>query len=291
MCPFCLRETQVIRKGFFKKRAGGVAKVQRYLCRRCRRWFSDQTAALTYREKKPHINQPLFRMLATGISQRACAAFLGVQPVTIARKLVRQGRVARGHLRALAKSRPVSGPVVFDEMETFEHSKMKPLSIALAVEEKSRRILAVEVASMPAKGLLAAKSRRKYGYRPDHRPIALAAMCREVLRAHPRLARVKSDESPRYPRIVAKCFGNVVHETHKGRRGCVVGQGELKAIGRDPLFSLNHTAAMIRDNLKTMSRRTWCTCKRPDRLQYLMYIYAWRHQQRLDKVPLRRMSI
>jgi hypothetical protein len=49
-----------------------------------------------------------------------------------------------------------------------------------------------------------------------------------------------------------------------------VGQGELKRGGFDPLFSLNHTAAMFRDRLKRLSHRTWCTTKRPDRLQLLL---------------------
>ncbi len=35
------------------------------------------------------------------------------------------------------------------------------------------------------------------------------------------------------------------HQRFKGRRGCIVGQGELKVGGFDPLFSLNHTYAMI----------------------------------------------
>jgi hypothetical protein len=176
-------------------------------------------------------------------------------------------------------------------METAEHTKMKPLSIALAVEEGSRRIVAVEVASMPAKGLLAAKSRHKYGFRPDHRSIALAAICREMKQASPHLSLVKSDECPRYPSVVKKYLPGVSHETHKGRRACTVGQGELKAGGRDPLFCLNHTAAMYRDRLKTLSRRTWCTTKRPDRLQYLLYIYAWCHNQRLQAVRLRDVGL
>lgn len=291
MCPFCLVDTKVWRRGRFLRTAGHAARIQRYQCRRCRRWFSDQTVALTYREKKPHVNQRLFRMLATGVSQRACAAYLGIHPITVARKLVRQGRLARSHMRRLAEERPVAGTVVFDEMETSEHTKMKPLSIAIAVDETTRRILAIEVASMPAKGRLAAKSRLKYGWRPDHRHRALEAMCREILRACPDIKEVKSDACPRYPIIVKKHLPGVEHTTFISRRACVVGQGELKATGRDPLFSLNHTAAMVRDNTKTMSRRTWCTTKRPDRLQYLLYIYAWRHQQRLDKVPLRRMTI
>ncbi len=160
-CALFAQATRNLAPGLLPKTAGHAEKVQRYQCTRCRRWFSDQANKLSYREKKPQVNQPLFRMLATGVSQRACAAYLGIHRKTVARKAVRQGRAARAHLKALAVVRPVSGVVVFDEMETFEHSKMKPLSIALAVDEKSRRILAIQVASMPAKSLLAERSRKK----------------------------------------------------------------------------------------------------------------------------------
>ncbi len=54
-----------------------------------------------------------------------------------------------------------------------------------------------------------------------------------------------------------------------------------KAIGFDLLFSLNHTAAMCRDRIKRLSRRTWCTTKRPDRLQLLMDLYAWHRNEHL----------
>jgi hypothetical protein len=43
-----------------------------------------------------------------------------------------------------------------------------------------------------------------------------------------------------------------VHTTVKGRHGCVVGQGELKKIVFDPLFSFNHTAAMARANINRL---------------------------------------
>ena len=61
----------------------------------------------------------------------------------------------------------------------------------------------------------------------------------------------------------------------------MVGQGELKRGGFDPLFALNHTAAMYRDRIKRLSRRTWCTTKRADRLQLLVDLYAWHHNERL----------
>jgi hypothetical protein len=57
----------------------------------------------------------------------------------------------------------------FDDMETFEHTKLKPLSVTLAVQYQTRRILGFQVSQMPAKGLLAQKAFEKYGYREDKR--------------------------------------------------------------------------------------------------------------------------
>lgn len=283
MCPHCQDEAAVvIKKGFFARAVGRAERVQRYLCKDCGRGFSAQTGTLTYRERKPHVDQPLARLLASGLAQRRAAAILGIHPVTVARKLCRLGALARQRRLADNVAHPTSRTVVFDEMETFEHSKCKPLSMALAVEEDTRRILAVEVARMPAKGKLAAVSRKRYGKRRDDRPKALAEMGRQIRLATPvPPATLKSDACPRYPGWVKRAFPTSQHVTYKGRRGCVVGQGELKAGGFDPLFSLNHTAAMLRDRLKRLSRRTWCTTKRPDRLQLLMDLYAWHHNETL----------
>ena len=136
---------------------------------------------------------------------------------------------------------------------------------------------------MPAKGRLAAISIKKYGYRKDRRRHGLSYILERVATvAAPNLT-VKSDQCPRYPKAVRKHLPGSVHVAYKGRRGCVVGQGELKAGGFDPLFSLNHTCAMYRDNLKRLSRRTWCTTKRPDRLQCLVAIYACVHNAIIEQ--------
>jgi hypothetical protein len=168
--------------------------------------------------------------------------------------------------------------VQFDEMETFEHTKCKPLSIGLIVEAKSRRILGLSVASMPANGPLAKLSYRKYGPRKDLRA---QEACGLLARVRPRLHReqltISTDQKPAYPFWIRPHFPQARHKTYKGRRGCIVGQGELKKVGFDPLFSLNHTAAMIRANVNRLARRTWCTTKRPDRLLAHLYLYAAFH--------------
>ena len=53
-----------------------------------------------------------------------------------------------------------------DELQTIEHTKCKPCFVAVAVCAEHRKILGVEVSSMPETGHLATISRRKYGYRP-----------------------------------------------------------------------------------------------------------------------------
>ena len=53
----------------------------------------------------------------------------------------------------------------FDDLITIEHTKLKPLSITIAVDKDRRFVLAAEVSTIPAFGLLADKSRKKYGYR------------------------------------------------------------------------------------------------------------------------------
>ena len=288
MCPYCQApDDRVVKYGFFSRLSGHRARIQRFLCKDCRRKFSTQTGSLTYRERKPHLTQPVMRLLMEGLSQRACARTLGCKRQTVASKMMRLGSRAKMHLAARQVGDGTTDidekTVVFDEMETFDHSKCKPVSIAIAVEEQSRRVIGVEVAVMPAKGKLAAISRKRYGRRSDKRADALKKILGEVKRLYPHLTIIKSDECPRYPLSVKRILGtDVMHQTFKGRRGCVVGQGELKAGGIDPLFSLNHTCAMFRDHIKRLSRRTWCTTKNIDCLSNLVSLYAWWHNQTIS---------
>ena len=49
-------------------------------------------------------------------------------------------------------------------------------------------------------------------------------------------------------------------------------QGELKKRGKDPLFYINHTLAMLRANVNRLIRKTWCTTKDPAQLIYHLAI-------------------
>jgi hypothetical protein len=212
---------------------------------------------------------------------RRTARLLNLNRKTVARALDACAVVAEERQDDYLKQRVSEGKLVeevqFDEMESSIHSKCLPVSIPLMVEKGSRKIIGFRVCSMPAHGKLAHISLRRYGKRSDDRPNAVNSLFEATQKYIAPQARIISDKKSTYPKWLKSHFPDAQHETTKGRRGCVVGQGELKSGGFDPLFSLNHTAAMFRANVNRLFRRTWCTSKRMDRLCAHMSLYMEYH--------------
>jgi len=285
-CPYCHSQPKnptedpkaVVCFGHFTRKCD-QNRLQRFRCLECKRTFSEATWNRCFYQKKRHINGEVFKNLVSGISQRRLALNLKVNRKTIVRKFLLIGQVSLEQLLIFNKEQAKATHVQFDDLETFEHSKCKPLSVTMAVEEDSRRILSFRVSKMPAKGLLASISRKKYGPRKDERPKAREELFTELKDLVSEFALFKSDMNPHYPPDVKKHFPKVQHQTFKGRRGCVVGQGELKAGGFDPIFSLNHTFAMARANINRLVRKTWCTTKVPERLALHFAMYAVYHNR------------
>jgi hypothetical protein len=195
--------------------------------------------------------------------------------------LVAEAAVAEFDLNRSNSQKTPSKIIQFDDMETFEHTKCKPLSISLAVEEGSRRILGVSVSRMAANGKLAARSRKKYGPRRDERSAGRKELFTKISPFVAPDAIIKTDENPYYRRDIKRFFPSSTHHAYLGKRGAITGQGELKKVIFDPIFSLNHTAAMFRANVNRLIRRTWCTTKRADRLYAHLVIYANYHNSEL----------
>jgi len=220
-------------------------------------------------------------MLSSGMSQNRVALVLKINRKTVVRTMLIEALKSHFNTRMnnLKKRRALI--VQFDDLETFEHSKCKPLSITLAVEEETRRILGYEVSSMRAKGMLAKKARQIYGHRKDGRRRArrlLFNSLRPIVREE---ATFKSDSNPHYPPSVKLYFPRAKHLRFEGKRGSLGGQGELKKVKFDPIYSLNHTCAMLRANVNRLFRKTWCTTKRMDRLHAHLALYVDFHNSRL----------
>ncbi len=262
-------------------RANDSRHIRRFKCRICGLSFSQSTGTARYRQKKRRIITPLYRMMASTVSQRRAARLLGVDKKTVVRYfrfIARQ--CSERELRRLNvyKQHPIS-KVQFDDLETSEHSKLKPLSVALAVDPSTRKILGFHVSRMPARGLQAKIALRKYGKRSDERRKGWGSLFRDLRPLVRGDAEFLSDQNPHYPFFIKKYFPLSRHETTPGGRGAVTGQGELKQLVYDPLFALNHTFAMMRANMNRLLRRTWCTTKTIQGLRDHLAIYVDYHNQ------------
>lgn len=261
-CPNHERKSPewIIRKGFFQTKSG--KRVQKYQCGCCGKYFSDQTGTLTYREHKPEATKEVFKWYCSAATQRRLARNVEVNRKTVVRKFERLSKWARKtHNEKLRSGSLVTNYIFFDEMQHHIHSRLKPVTIALAVRAKTGEILEVSVSSLP--------SRRKPGRQKQLYPNWInngwAARERTMLSLHhcrKENTVVGTDQCKIYPSLVhAHGFE---HRALKRRKVWEK---------RDPMFWLNHVCARIRADLSRMRRRTWVTSKSIKHLQMHLDLY------------------
>ena len=283
ICPGCRGNgSSVVRYGRYYRRSD-ARHIQRFHCRHCKKHFSSATFSDCYRQKKRRLNQPTRALLSSAVSMRRIALLLGTTRTTVARKLAFLAhRARRQHQHFLNKALSHHGlfsSIQFDDLETFEHTKCKPLTLTVVVEPKQRLIIDYAVAPIAAKGPLAAISREKYGQRKDKSRAARHALFHRLVNKVDSKAEFSSDEHKQYPVLIGRYFPDATHHRYKSIRGCVTGQGELKKTQFDPLFAVNHTLAMLRANINRLVRRTWCTTKLIKALEDHMALYQHYHNQ------------
>lgn len=287
----CCANEKIIRKGFYVKKDG--ERIQRFVCRNCKKGFSDANPeSPLYRSKHCWIVKALYLRLNDGASLRRCALTWGISKNTVRRYFNVLGNFCKeefeqGHREEVLD--PWCESVQFDEMETYEHSRLRPVAIALAVNERTRKILSFEVSVMKPKAKLKAESYAKFGMRRSARIPGLKRMLERIPETYRRVRNLilKSDKCSFYPKVAKAVFPNAQHEVYLSRKACVVGQGELKVGKDDPLFTLNHSCAMFRANVHRLYRRTWNTTKNEGQLLKHLYIYAHFHNAFLVQHPAR----
>lgn len=289
-CPNCHteselseRSSQIIRFGQFKRKHD-QKWIQRFFCKVCKRSFSTATSDPHFRQRKPELNSTISKLLCSKVSQRRVAWLLGINRKTVVRKFLLMGMLAKLSLSEFNRQFPRCNTIEFDDLETFEHTKLKPVSVTIAVEYKTRRILGFATSCMPAKGHLARRSVRKYGPRPDKRAKGRKLLFESLKPLLSDDVVIRSDQNPHYGNDVKANFPQSTHQTFPGRKSSNTGYGEIKKGGFDPLFSLNHTYAMYRDNINRLGRKTWCTTKKIERLDLHIALYSFFHNLRLEKL-------
>lgn len=259
--------------------------VQRYRCKVCGTTISAASNNWKRYAKCRRKKRLLVHLLCSGVSQRRAAKILRLNRKTIVRQFQISSLEARFEHRVRNWRLAPAHTTEFDDLETFEQTKYKPLSVTLAVEHGTRRILGLQVSKMPARGLLAQKARAKYGRRADERLAGRNRLFEEISPLIKEGGTIKSDSNPHYQPSVKKHFPNSKYLQFLGKRGAITGQAELKKVKFDPLFSLNQTCAKFRADINRLVRKTWCTTKRADRLEMHLILYANYHNKSLNLEP------
>ena len=282
-CPGCQGNgSNVVRYGRYYRRSD-ARHIQRFHCKLCGLHFSNATFSDCYGQKKRRLNYRILVLLSSAMSMRRIAIVLGISRTTVARKLIFLANQARKKnqqfMDDLLQSKGQLMQIQFDDLETFEHTKCKPLTVTVVVEPDQRCLVDTAVAPIAAKGPLAEISRQKYGKREDLSRTSRQALFQRLRGRVDPCAEFSSDEHGHYPVLMRCHFPKATHHRYKSIRGCVTGQGELKKTQFDPLFSVNHTLAMLRANISRLVRRTWCTTKLRERLDDHLAIYQYYHNQ------------
>jgi transposase-like protein len=263
------------RKGFYE-RLRGPRRVQRYICRSCRRNFSSQTFATTYWLKVPHRLGALFHRLLGCSALRQIAREFGLAHSSVQRQTERLGRHCLLLLEALRPRGGPSEPLVLDGFRTFEHSQYWPFDLNLLVGI-SHYVYGFNDAELRRSGTLRPSQRAKRAeleatYGRPHPHSTRRAVEELVARVVPLGATVEieSDEHVAYPQAFAGLSAlRILHRTTSSR---------ASRTPRNPLFPANLADLLLRHASANHKRETIAFSKRRQGALYRAAIWAvWRN--------------
>jgi len=250
--------------------------VPRFKCRHCLRTFSRQTFRADYRDQKPHLNAPLFSMIASGVGIRQCSRVLKLSAQCTEHKLRKIGRHLRRANLNLQGQLPLDAKLHFDELESYEGERStRPLSIPMLIESRTRFIIWAESATIRPRGKMSPKRLQKiqnadlkYGKRKD---ISRRSIRRSLARgAHltqaSELVTLRTDEKSSYPGLAKEAFGKgrLVHRKTNSR---------LIRTTWNPLFAINSEEAIMRDLMGRLRRESWLVSKKRRYLDLALHVH------------------
>jgi transposase-like protein len=263
------------KKGFYE-RLRGPRRVQRYLCRSCRRNFSSQTFSATYWLKVPHRLAALFHRLIGCSGLRQIAREFGLAHSSVQRQSERLGRHC---LLLLEEHRPrgaPSEPLVLDGLRTFEHSQYWPFDLNLLIGV-SHYVYGFNDAELRRSGTLrpGQRARRAELEAVHGRPAPQAtrqAVVELVGRVVPPEAEadIESDAHAAYPQAFARLSDRRIRHRATSSRA--------SRTSRNPLFPANLADLLLRHASANHKRETIAFSKRRQgAIERLALLQVWRN--------------
>lgn len=279
------------RPGFYRRNGSYRPRcrdepIPRFRCKLCGRGFSRQTFRLDHRDKRPDKNVELFKLLTSGVGLRQAGRVLGMDVHAVQKKFRKIARHVRLLNRNLVTHVPQDRTLMLDELESFEHRSIAPVTVPVLIDRSSKLVLATDVA--PIRRVARQGSRRqlwlerheaRFGRRRDRGNDCVRRVFGRMGRLlQGQKATLVTDEKVTYATQCRRRFGaRVRHQTVPST---------LPRTVYNPLFAINLTDAMLRDNNGRLRRRSWLVSKRGRYLRLQLELFAayrnWHRQRHND---------
>ena len=250
----------------------------RFFCKGCRKGFSRQTFRHDYRDRKPNPNELVFMLLCSGVGLRQIARVTELDIHTVQDKKRKLARTLHKLHHNLCWQLPAGRTYVLDEEETYEGASIRPLTMPVLVDAEHWFILATGVGPIrrlarvgSARRRAQEEDERKRGRRPDESKVVTEAVLRTLAALTPTgELTLRSDRKTTYAALTKKVFGaRCRHETTSSRQ---------RRDPYNPLFVVNTTIAMTRDNCGRLRRKSWLVTKKAAKLvEHLAVFQVYRN--------------
>jgi transposase-like protein len=273
-CPQHLNPTAAFyrRRGYYQPQCRDEP-IPRFKCRMCERGFSRQTFRHDYRDHRPQDNVPVFMLLVSGVGLRQLGRLLKMNAKSVQGKQRKMARTFGFLHENLTPRLPSGRGFLLDEEETYEQASIFPLTMPVLIEKETWFVVATAVGSirrLAEPGTLRRARQdlaEKDGPRPDESRIRVQDVLQQLARKVPEgNLLLLTDEKTSYVTLGKEVFGDrLVHE---------VTPSTLARGSFNPLFPINTTMAMTRDNCGRLRRRSWLVTKKAERLQHHLLLFT-----------------
>jgi transposase-like protein len=293
-----------VRKGSYSRKCDRRT-IPKFKCKSCGRCFSQQSFAVTYYMKKPHLLQAVAAGLVGGSAARQVARTNGCSHTTVVRLNNRLGRHTLLLMSlALENIDAIREAVNFDHFETFQYCQEMPLGINTPVGAGSWFIYDLDPVPHRRGGKMTAARKAKlqeqierWGGIPtgSYRKSAFSVVKR-LLGKVPADAELEliSDDHPTYRpavreacrgrRFIHRVYANPDPEAKKGPRGR---QARVRNAAMFPVDQLHH---LLRHSDASHKRETIAFGRRANAILLRCFLFiVWRNfiKDRSERKPTR----
>lgn len=153
-CIYC-KSKEVKKNGVLKTKRG---KTQRYKCKVCKKTFTKRNNSINYRHRKQHLRDAITNMYCERMSLRGIARTLNISYPTVVKYFRENAKLAKkATKKRLNEKGLITSYVQFDQLETYEHTKRKPVGIQLSIRHKTGEIISAKAGYIPIRALTVSK--------------------------------------------------------------------------------------------------------------------------------------